>query len=113
MQPTIGITTFTALHENYEHPPGYETGQPYVRAVVAAGGVPWLIPLLDDDERTLRAIYHRLDGIVLPGGSDVDPSCYGEDRGALTGRSDMPRDSTELKLARWALEDDKPLIAIC
>ena len=51
-------------------PPRFGINQSYVRALVAAGCAPVLIPLLDDDER-LRAIYERLDGIVFPGGISI------------------------------------------
>jgi putative glutamine amidotransferase len=88
-------------------------GQCYVRVLAAAGGVPWLVPLLKDDEATLRAIYDRLDGILLTGGVDVDPAQYGEDRLPLCDKPDRPRDWTEITLLRWALFDRKPILAIC
>ena len=48
----------------------------YVRAVELAGGAPVLIPPCDP--KALRAILERLDGVVFPGGPDVDPGAYGE-----------------------------------
>jgi putative glutamine amidotransferase len=71
-----------------------------------------MIPLLDDDER-LRAIYERLDGIVLPGGADVAPEAYGEEPIRDLNVVEAPRDRTELMLARWAFADDLPLLGIC
>ena len=50
--------------------------QRYVHAVMAAGGVPVLIPLLAEDPATLREIYERLDGVLVPGGVDIDPAFY-------------------------------------
>src|SRR6266550_2630019 len=87
--------------------------QRYVHVLAAAGAVPWVIPLLEGDEATLRAIYERLDGLFLPGGVDVDPSAYGEPRGPLCGRTDPARDWTELLFLRWALADRKPVLAVC
>lgn len=84
----------------------------YVRAVAGAGGLPVSVPFLLDVEQ-LRALYERLDGLLLCGGGDVDPSHYGaEDRG-LCSYLDAPRDVLELRLTRWALAENKPLLAIC
>jgi putative glutamine amidotransferase len=88
-------------------------GQRYVRVLVAAGAVPWIIPLLEGDRETLHCIYERLDGLFLTGGVDVDPCCYGEERGESCGRTDAPRDWTELTLVRWALEDRLPVLGVC
>ena len=51
--------------------------------LTAVGAVPWIIPLLDDEESALRAIYERLDGVFLTGGVDVDPDFYREARDAI------------------------------
>ena len=87
--------------------------QRYVQVLTAAGAVPWVIPLLQGEEATMRAIYERLDGLFLPGGVDVDPAAYGESRGPLCGRTDPERDWTELLFLRWALADGKPVLAVC
>ena len=113
-RPTIGITTQTL-----EPTPGqllprcWVMSQRYVQVLTAAGGVPWVIPLLEGDEPTLRAIYERLDGLFLPGGVDVDPAAYGETRGPHCGPIDPARDWAELRLVRWALADAKPVLAVC
>jgi putative glutamine amidotransferase len=88
-------------------------GSQYIRVLAAAGGVPWLIPLLRDDTETLRCMYERLDGLFLAGGMDVDPAHYGEARHERCGVSDPDRDWTELTLLRWALADRKPVFGIC
>jgi putative glutamine amidotransferase len=88
-------------------------GQCYVRVLASCGGVPWLVPLLQEDEATLREIYQRLDGIFLTGGVDVDPSSYGEARHPLCDHGDRARDWTEITLIRWAVAEGKPVFAIC
>lgn len=93
-------------------PPHFGINQSDVRALVAAGCAPVLIPLLDDEER-LRAIYERLDGIVLPGGADVAPQEYGEEPIGNLNVVEPPRDRVELTLARWAVADDLPTLGIC
>lgn len=84
----------------------------YVRAVMNAGGAPLLIPL-DISEEALRAIYKTLEGLLLSGGVDVAPHRYGETPHPGLGEVDAGRDEVELALARWAVADDLPLLAIC
>lgn len=112
-RPVIGVTTQTQEAVPNELPRCWIMGQRYVTVLTAFGAVPWLIPLLDDDEPTLRAIYDQLDGIFLPGGADVDPGSYGEEKCGTCGRTDPARDRTELALVRWAAEDGKPVLAVC
>lgn len=85
----------------------------YPHAVEVAGGAPVMIPH-DVDRDALRRIYARLDGVVLSGGGDVDPTCYGAQTvSPYTMGVDLQRDEAELQLVRWALDDGKPLLAIC
>jgi hypothetical protein len=82
----------------------------YPRAIEQAGGVPVLIPPLRD--ASLRDLLEKLDGLVLPGGADVDPAYYGE---ARQERTDVNAglDALELSVARWALASDVPTLGIC
>jgi putative glutamine amidotransferase len=54
-----------------------------------------------------------LDGLVLAGGSDIDPGLYGAPREAETEPPDHYRDSLEIALLREALDRDLPVLAIC
>jgi putative glutamine amidotransferase len=110
--PVIGIPTQTMPAIPGETPDCWVVGQRYVQVLVAAGAIPWLIPLLSTDA-ALRTIFDRLDGLLLTGGSDVDPGCYGEERRPACGRIDRDRDRVELTLLRWAFEECKPVFAIC
>lgn len=112
-RPVIGVTTQTQEPIPNELPACWIMGHRYVEVLTSFGAVPWLVPLVADDESTLRAIYERLDGIFLPGGADVDPSSYGDERQQGCGRTDLARDRTELQLVRWAAEDGKPVFAVC
>ncbi len=112
-RPIIGVPTQTLEEIPGELPRCWVMSQQYVRVLVAAGAVPWIIPLLRGDLATLRAIYDRLDGVFLPGGVDLDPSAYHEEPTAFCGRTDPDRDEIELTLTRWAIEDRKPLLAVC
>jgi putative glutamine amidotransferase len=111
--PIIGIPTQTLEEIPGQLPRCWVMSQQYVRVLVAAGAIPWVIPLLESDQATLRAIYDRVDGVFLPGGVDLDPAAYCEGPSSLVGRTDPDRDEIELTLTRWALDDGKPLLAVC
>jgi putative glutamine amidotransferase len=85
----------------------------YFTALALVGAAPVMVPLIDNDDATLRAIYDGLDGIFLAGGVDVDPVTYHEPRDALCGRTDPARDSVEVRFAQWARADGKPLLGVC
>jgi putative glutamine amidotransferase len=97
-RPKIGITV---------HPRrGLEYYVPYRRAVIAAGAEPVdLVP----GTKALPAI----DGLLLPGGWDVDPSLYGERRDDKVGETDPELDETELSMFRQARERSIPVLGIC
>ena len=115
-RPVIGITTQT-LHSIDGIPPmlpsSWVMNQRYFHAAIQSGAVPWMIPLIDDDLVTLREIYHRLDGILIPGGVDMNPAEYGESKKEECGNLDPARDTVELQLVRWAMEDGKPVLGLC
>jgi putative glutamine amidotransferase len=85
---------------------GLEYYGTYRRAVMAAGAEP--IDLVPGTE-TLP----ELDGLLLPGGWDVDPSFYGEQRDDKVGDTDPELDETELTLFRQARERRLPILGIC
>ena len=84
----------------------------YVKAVALAGAAPILIPLSDLDE-PLETICHRLDGLLLTGGGDINPELYREEATTQLISPDGLRDRTEIRLARRAISDDMPLLGIC
>jgi putative glutamine amidotransferase len=115
-RPTIGIPTQT-LHAIDGIPEGlpasWVMNQRYYYAATDAGAVPWMVPLLAEDLETVRLIYERLDGVMLAGGVDMDPTTFGERPHPALGNVDPARDTVELALARWAIEDGKPLLGLC
>jgi putative glutamine amidotransferase len=54
-----------------------------------------------------------LDGLLLAGGTDVDPAIYGAAKHPETQKPDVERDRVEAALIREALERDIPMLAIC
>ena len=115
-RPLIGVTTQT-LQAIDGIPAGLPQSvvmnQRYYGAVSDVGGAPVLIPLLDDDLAALRSVYEACQGILIPGGVDIDPAFFGEQPHAKLGRTDPARDRVELQLAKWAVEDKKPVLGLC
>jgi putative glutamine amidotransferase len=108
-RPLIGITAASFIVKGKSYHRGYA---PNVEAVAAAGGLPVYVPP-GLDEETLRDLYARLDGLLLPGGPDVRPALYGQPQHPMTLVIDGPRDALELTLARWAADDNLPVLGIC
>lgn len=111
MKALIGITCGTFRDKPW-CPPFHGHRQTYIDSIVAAGGAPFLLPLVDDLD-VLRALYDRIDGLLLSGGHDVDPQHYGEAALPELGTVDQLRDRVELQLACWAAEEGKPVLGIC
>lgn len=111
MRPVIGISCRFALDSQW-CPQLVGVRRGYVDAIIKAGGVPLLIPP-QADEATLRAMYSMMDGLLLTGGADIDPHLYGEEHHPQLGTLEPDRDRTELVITRWAVNDNKPVLAIC
>jgi len=111
-RPLIGITC------RFEPRPQNNTAwhylqREYAQAVWDTGGLPVLVPLIEDPAYT-RELIARLDGIVLSGSaSDVDPQRYGQQRQPDCGPTHPEKDAVDLALTNLALETRKPLLGIC
>ena len=84
----------------------------YVQAIRGAGGAVVTIPPCRDAE-LLRPVYGAIAGLLLAGGGDVQPELYGQPVRAELRLVEPERDATEVLLARWAMEDGLPILAIC
>ena len=110
--PLIGITGYRSLPSSPLTYYTFNLNESYVRAVQTAGGLPIIIsPVLKENE--LRELFRRLDGLLLSGGGDIDPAIFGQAQHPATRSVSQERDRTELALARWALAEEKPMLAIC
>lgn len=85
----------------------------YIEAVQRAGGLGLLLPVdaraSEDPEETLEP----LDGLLLAGGADIDPSFYGQGAHNETVDTVPERDAFEIALTRAAIERDMPVLGIC
>ncbi|WP_270767672.1 gamma-glutamyl-gamma-aminobutyrate hydrolase family protein [Lacticaseibacillus rhamnosus] len=85
-------------------------------AIVKVGGAPLILPYPEDDAAaaSLAAQYVDVfDGLVLPGGPDVDPTFYHEEPIQAMGRATYQKDRFEIALIKATLKADKPIFAIC
>ncbi|ADK31829.1 gamma-glutamyl-gamma-aminobutyrate hydrolase family protein [Brachyspira pilosicoli] len=115
MKPIIGISGSILAIENDGVFSGYErayVNDDYVLSVTRAGGIPFIIPMIDDDD-DIKAQIANVDGIVLSGGYDIDPIYWGEEVNSKLGRIFPRRDNHELKIIKYALEMKKPILGIC
>ena len=83
--------------------------QPHVDLLASAGCTPVLLPLLPGIEH----IIGQLDGLLVPGGPDVDPALYGGTAHPRTRGGSPAIDAAELGLVKAALSADLPMLAIC
>lgn len=111
-RPIIGLTAYRKASAQTPPAPLMALPLSYIDAVIAAGGVPLLIPM-GLDEAALADVVARLDGLLLPGGGDIAGEHYGSAHADFIFDVDPDRDRVELFLARQAVARQMPLLAIC
>ena len=104
-KPVIGITG------NYEDLT-CKLGQGYYKSVVAAGGVPVVIPPVADKDVIINTLEH-LDGLILSGGGDINPLWAGEEPSPKLHGVNQERDLPELLIAQLAYNRQIPMLGIC
>lgn len=104
-RPVIGITA------NYSGCDATLRDQ-YYKQIVAAGGVPVIIPPISDTAVIADTLEH-VDGILLTGGGDYNPLWCGEDPLPGLHNINAERDAAELLLTRMAYHRQKPVLGIC
>ena len=108
--PLIGITTYGRQTPPGAQRPAFRLPAVYVDAVRRAGGIPVLLP---PGETAVDDLLERLDGFVLSGGGDVEPSLDGAAPHPAVDRVDPERDAFELALARAVAARAVPSLSIC
>lgn len=104
-QPVIGITG------NYGDLT-CKLGEGYYKSVVAAGGVPLIIPPIADKDTIVNTLDH-IDALILSGGGDFNPLWAGEEPSKALGGINSERDLPELLIARLAYNRQIPILGIC
>lgn len=92
----------------------YSSSQPYSRAVARAGGVPVLVPPIRQLAQNAHSVLQHFDGVLLPGGGDVDPRRYGQEPfdDTLYGIVDE-HDELDIAVCLAAIDLDLPMLALC
>lgn len=104
-RPVIGITG------NYNELT-CKLGEGYYKQVVAAGGVPMIIPPVSD-KTVLADTLDRIDALLLSGGADINPLYCGEEPVPGLGGINCERDLPELLITRMAYNRQLPILGIC
>jgi putative glutamine amidotransferase len=114
--PVIGVTA--SLKEaagSAAHQPlgrSVQSDLDYVKGVISAGGVPMILPPVVEP-RMVEVLLDGIDGLLLSGGSDLDPDYYGEECAPELGVTIPERDAFEMALVRLALGRGMPVFGIC
>ena len=115
-RPLVLITPCTERKGAEFSDPSLSLSDRYPRAIVAAGGIPWVMPSLPAEGVMAEAV-RRCDGVMLTGGDDVQPRLYANHLPPKLKRTLSPaepaRDLAELLLIREVFRQRKPLLAIC
>jgi putative glutamine amidotransferase len=112
VHPLIGLSTYReqARWGVWDQPADLLPTQ-YADAVSRAGGVPVLLP--PQDPTAADEAVARLDGLVIPGGADVDPGRYGAQPHPRTAAWRTDRDAWEFALLEAADRRDLPVLGVC
>lgn len=110
--PVIGITSALISEEqDYGTMQRHRVSADYSEAVLAAGGLPIILPPQDG---TIDQILDLVDGLIFSGGADIDPARYGESEvHPMTYDISDERDRFEIDLLAAAVAQDKPVLCIC
>lgn len=104
--PVIGITADRAKKDGT-----HMVKNTYVQAVIRAGGMPFIVP--SGVEGTIEEVVHRLDGVILTGGGDIDPTLFGAEPHPHLGEVEPERDQFEIALTNAMIQAEKPILGIC
>lgn len=110
-RPIIGITLDAESPGGYSKMPWYALRENYCAAVVAAGGLPMLLPHEPDQAGDYL---DQIQGLVITGGAfDVDPALFGASTRHATVKTKDRRTAFELAVTRGAMARGMPVLGIC
>ena len=107
-RPIIGITCGEDFFENNVI---QKVNHDYIQAIIQAHGIPVLLPICDRE--TLLEQISVIDGLLVPGGNDINPLTYGEDAHLYLGQSQLHKDLYEIDVIKEVSEMNKPIFGIC
>jgi putative glutamine amidotransferase len=84
----------------------------YVKAVIKAGGVPIILPLVDDENAWTKMI-NLVDGVIFTGGVDIEASRFGQETHPKADEPVLLRDKQEYAMLEHVKKTRKPTLCIC
>lgn len=111
MRPLIAVTTTSYSGAEYRTPQ-ILLGSPYLEAVQRVSATPVLLTPAHS-QASIAELVDAVDGLVLTGGEDIDPSRYGHKPHPKLETVNHTRDEMELRALARALELRMPVLAIC
>ena len=84
----------------------------YIEAVELAGGIPLIIPRIDEGTDLEKVVSH-IDGLLVIGGEDIDPAIYGEEAIPEMGEIVAWRDEYDIAVVSKAYQAGIPILGIC
>lgn len=99
------------LYENSSIPKAF-VNRSYVDSVIRAKGIPFIMPITEDEE-IIKKMAENADGIIMTGGVDVHPFRFDEEPIEKIGTISAERDEFDFKLMKYAVEMNKPIFGIC
>jgi putative glutamine amidotransferase len=114
MKPIVGITTYLQRAQTgvWDTRAAF-LPETYFAAIEAAGGIPVLLPPQPLDGGVAEQLMGRLDGLIISGGLDVEPSRYGADAHPASDPPSRIRDDWDDALLTAAIAQEVPFLAIC
>jgi len=110
-KPFIGITT--DIKSDSTDGESFVIEKTYARAISNAGGIPILLPSLSENGPLLKDTVAKIDGLLLPGGRDMDPKFYNEEPHPKLRPMRLERTESEIAILEEALRRDIPVLGIC
>ena len=105
-KPVIGICPlYDEKKESYWMLPGY-------MKMLEGQAIPLMMPLTAE-EPAIAYFLETCDGFIIPGGQDVSPAVYGQEKLPVCGVNIPERDALDVKILRAAIALDKPVLGIC
>ena len=110
--PIILVTPFWMEMQDKNDIPAEAVKVSYLNAILKCGGLPLIVPFRTTDDG-LRELSELADGLLLPGGGDIDPELYNEKPIAPLSGIFSDRDALELSLFKIFFETKKPILGVC
>jgi putative glutamine amidotransferase len=114
VRPVVGLTTYLERAQTgiWDVHAGL-LPHVYFDGVARAGGIAVLLPPQPVDDAVADRVLDGLDGLIITGGKDVDPTVYGQEPHPETDEPRRDRDAWEFALLDRAIRRGLPVLGIC